>query len=744
MPDGSFGQTTQESENKNRSWRARLGAFFRTRQGAFTIWAVTVAVGLASIIALNFSPLVGLDYISEPFLNSIDAWLWIAAASCLFWLPILLLLLDPQDNMATGPRWQLSIVTLAALAGLALASAVFAPEFRDSFKIGPGESQWHGLAASPPLVVFFSFFGVVIIARLSNAALFARYAHQQYQARQEAVLAASVRGEEDKKDLLREMANHRKEQGNAEAIGALIGTVIVVLIATLAVFAGGLGTQTTIGRDVGLMIAVAIVSVFAIVFMLDWLSELAPVRSLGRWVNGASHYFAWLAAFYNFVDFLLVRIGAQVAGAGHTNPAARYAVLGTIHLSLAIMTWYLPDPLGLIPAFIGLTLALSVSRLWAWVEEDRNLAMITQFNPSAPRRVGFKEDYRDEAIFGFMFVLVLIPMALKQADAGGLFNLSYFESADHTDPTPWFVYFCFELAKALPVVDWADIYLEPGSIDTLSPTTPWGKHATFLARTLVDLVLVAALLQAISITLRNRQQKALYAARQISRLDEMLERVELRKAVAPPKSDWFKKGLDFRHYDPERLRELHSDTTNLRVKNFIELIFQQRGDSVGYAIAVLESLAKRRASIGELQKTFKTVKQEHQNSAKRVEVWDFEGVFDHLRSVEGLRDFKFDLIEFVYEIGAIETVGAPNELEELLRTLVFSPRRDQFKYTRVQAAKALIKIVPRLNDPVRVSELLAELKAARDDIFGAAQFVPTQLENALVTRLEEIGPPRVD
>lgn len=742
MADGSFEQPSPVSETKSRSWHSRFGAFLRTRQGVFTIWAAVVAIGLASALAVNFSPLAGLDYISEPFLNSSDASLWFAATSCLFWLPMMLLLLDPQDNMATGPRWQLSVATLTMLAILAVASAIFAPEIRQSFKIASGEGQWDAIIASPPLVAFFSFFAVVLITRVSNAALFARYAQQQYEARQEAVLAASVRGEDDKKALLREMADHRKEQGNAEAIGALLGTAIVMLIAGLAIVAGGLGSQTTIGRDVGLMIAAAIVSVFAVVFLLDWLSELPPVRALGRWVNGASHYFAWLAAFYNFVDFLLVRIGAQVAGAGHTNPAARYSAMATIHLSLAAMTWYLPDPLGLVPAFVGLTLALSVSRLWAWVEEDRNLAMITQFNPSAPRRVGFKEDYRDEAIFGFMFVLVLIPMALKQADAGGLFNLHYFESADHTDPTPWFVYFCFELAKALPIVDWADIYLEPGSIDTLDPTSPWGKHATFLARALVDLVLVAALLQAISITLRNRQQKALYAAHQISRLDEMLERVELRRAVARPKADWFKKGLDFRHYDPERLRELHSDTTNLRTKRYIELIFHQSGDSVGYAIAVLESLAKRRASLGELQKTFKTVKREHQSSTKRVEVWDFEGVFDHLRSVEGLRDFKFDLIDFVYEIGATEKAGAPNELEDLLRMLVFSPRRDQFKYTRVQAAKVLTRIVHRLDDPVRVSELLAELKAASADIFGAAEFVPAQLERALVTRLEEIGPPR--
>jgi len=721
--------------------RPRIGEFLRTRNGLLTILAILAGVALALVLALNFSPAWGLDLIEAPFLTSIDAWIWFATSTCLLWLPLLLLLLDPPDNMATGPRLALPIVTLGVLVGLAIASVVFRVFLESSFRIERGGTQIQTILASAPVAAFFAVLGLAFIARIWNAGLFARYAGLQYRARREEALNASAGGDAGAKELIKEVSAHRKEQGNAEALSALIATVAVALIAWLAIVVGGWKPETRIGRDVGMIIAGLIVGIFVVVILLDWLAELPAVRALSRMINGASYYLAPLAAFYNFVDTLLVRIGAHVAGAGHNDPLARYGVLAGTQLCLAIMTWFLPDPLGLIPAFFGFTLALSVSRLWAWVEEDRNLALITQFNPNSPRRIGFKEDYRDEAIFGFVFVLALIPMALKQADAGALFNLDYFVDANPNDPSPWFVYFCFELAKALPVIDWADIYLKPGNFDTLTPTDPWGQHATFLARALVDLVLVAALVQAISITLRNRQQKTLYASHQINRLDELVEREELRKAVARPKAEWFRLPLDFRHYNPDRLRELHSNTTDPRRKEFIETIFEQGGQAVGYALEVLEKLAKRRAPVEELEKTLKTVQLEHGAGVHKPHAMDLEGVFDDLRSVEGLKTFKVSLLNFAEEIGFVEELGPPTDLAELLELVIFSPRRDQFQYTRIYAARILTRIVPRLHEPDRLSNLLANLKAARTEIFGAAAFVPEQLELALVTRLKEIGPP---
>ena len=699
--------------------------------------ASAAAFFLLITLGINFSPLLGLGLIEKPFITTLDAWMWFAVATCTLWFPLLLLLLDPPDNMATGPSLPLALVTLGILCILAVASITVRFFLQGELERSAGSNS-----VSPAVMAaFFAVLLTVLIARGWNAALFAKYAHAQYRAREEEAARASAGGDAGAADLLREVSTHNNEQGNAEAVSALIATVAVGLIGAFAVYAGGWTRETRIGSDIGLAIAGLIFGVFAVVILLDWLAEVPAVRSLGKTINGFSRYLRPLAIFYNAVDLVLVRLGAHVAGAGHNNPVARYGILAGTQLSLLVMAWFLPDPLGLVPALISLTLALSVSRLWAWVEEDRNLALITQFNPNTPRRVGFKEDYRDEALFGFLFVLFLVPIALKQADAGHLFQVDYFVDADPTSPVPWFVYFVFELAKALPIVDWADIYLEPGNFDTLIPTDPWGQHITFVARALVDLVLVAALLQAISVALRTRQQKALYASRQIDRLDELVEREELKRALARPERDWFNGAVDFRHYSPDRLRELHSNTSDTRRRRFIETIFEKGGRDVGYALAVLEKLAKRRANVGELEQTFTTVKVEHQAGANRLGAMDLEGVFDNLRSVEGLRAFKYSLLDFAEEIGFVDEQGAPTELAELLELVIFSPRRDQFQYTRLHAAAVLVKIIPRIAEPDRISKLLANLKAARQEIFGASRRVPDLLEVALVERLREIGPP---
>ncbi len=245
----------------------------------------------------------------------------------------------------------------------------------------------------------------------------------------------------------------------------------------------------------------------------------------------------------------------------------------------------------------------------------------------------------------------------------------------------------------------------------------------------------------LSVTLRTRQQKALYATRQIDRLDELVEREELKRALARPERGWFNGAVDFRHYNPDRLRELHSNTTDARRKRFIETIFERGGRDVGYAVAVLEKLAKRRATVEELEQTFATVRLEHQSDVNHLGAMDLEGVFDNLRGVEGLRAFKYSLLDFAEEIGFVEEQGPPTELAELLELVTFSPRRDQFQYTRLHAASVLTKIVPRISEADRLSKLLANLKAARQEIFGASHRVPDLLERALIERLREIGPP---
>lgn len=721
----------------------------RTRNGTLRLCLLAAVIALVGVLLLNYSPAMGFVFIREPFLTSISAWSWLATAASLALLPAILLLLDPPDNMGTGPGLPMPLVTLGLLGILAFAAAVL--------KYWPQAAGWfseEGQTLTAPLVTFFTLLSVAFVGRAWNAALFARYARDQYENRRVEASKASARGDEQAQELVREVRDHRDEQESAEAISAFIATSAVILIGYLAYLAGDWTQTTRISGAVGLFIAAGILGIFAVVILLDWIAELPPVRSLGRLLGRASYVLAPLANFYNFVDDLLVRIGAHAAGTGHLNPVARYGVLAGTQLCLAIMAWCLPDPLGLIPAALGLILALSVSRLWAWVEEDRNLALITSFNPNSPRRIGFKEDYRDEAIFGFLFLLALIPIALKQADAGHFLGLQYFEGADPQTPLPWIIYVCFELAKALPIVDWADIYLDPDNFETLKPIDPWGQHATFLARAMVDLILVASLLQAINIALRNRQQKALYRARQIDRLDEMVEREELNKVLARPRDRWFDGPIHFGRYNLERLRELHANSQDQRRREFIEIIFDRRKERVGPAIQALEQLAKRRASSTDLEQTLLAVKQEHAQAIKtggKTDVSDLQPVFEYLRAVEGFKPFKLALLDFAEQVGYVDEPEAPVWLARLLRIIIYSTSQDQQTYTRVHAGKILLRIIPHLPDiPIPdtpdpstplVTELLRDHITARESVFGSAKRLAADIELALRRRLQELGRP---
>ncbi|UPT63437.1 MAG: hypothetical protein M0D54_02410 [Hyphomonadaceae bacterium JAD_PAG50586_4] len=377
---------------------------------------------------------------------------------------------------------------------------------------------------------------------------------------------------------------------------------------------------------------------------------------------------------------------------------------------------------------------MSISRLWSWVEDDRALAVITRFSPKAPIRVGFREDFRDETLLGFIFVLILIPIAMMQAHASQMFGEPLFENSQDDRFGPWIGYLGFELAKALPVVDWADIYSLSEGADVMRPTRPIGMHAVFAARAMVDLVLIAALLQAISISSRNRQQKALYAINQIQRLDEIIERRELSRALARPENEWFDEGvIDFRHYDRARLNELRSTSQDQRVRSFVERILRESGEAFEAAIEVLTRLASHRAPESELADALKAVRIEHDAKEHAVTAPDLVEVLDSLRNIEGMKAIKVAIIDLAMQL------DPPNETADLLELAMFGAGRDRFQYTRLHAAKVLTDLSARLNDRERLRELLHQLNTAPDDTFGARVFVPNALRQALQERLRELA-----
>ncbi|MEZ5961536.1 MAG: hypothetical protein R3C30_14100 [Hyphomonadaceae bacterium] len=266
----------------------------------------------------------------------------------------------------------------------------------------------------------------------------------------------------------------------------------------------------------------------------------------------------------SFIDGILVFAVAGGAGASQPWPLVRYVLLACSIIPCGILGFYLPPPLGLIPIAWGFVVAISISRRWAWVEDDRDVYMLNRRYQGAHVRIGFAQDLRDEALLSFMSMFFLVPLALRQfhdwsvISGQPLFTIDPEVTVHLLD---WIGYYGTELAKAVPFVDWAEIYQVEGAAP-IEATTQNSRHVVFATRVLVDLVFLAALLQALSISARNAKQMDLFKAGVMDRLDPFIEPDEFRKLVfRDSEGKWREHEANiqaFPKYDPLRLAELSS------------------------------------------------------------------------------------------------------------------------------------------------------------------------------------------
>ncbi len=279
----------------------------------------------------------------------------------------------------------------------------------------------------------------------------------------------------------------------------------------------------------------------------------------------------------SWMDSVLVRLVAPLTGATQHGPLVPHSFVIFSLLPLTALGFILPEPYGLAPIALGMLMVISLGRRWAWIEEDREIASRLLRTDGKEIQIGFENDLKDEALLGYAFLFILVPLALHQIN--GIFHA--FTGSDGTpisDPFfAWLSFFGGELAKAVPFVDWWEIY----SVDIKTPVAgacagsasdctlgivPAAKHLTFIARAMVDLVIMAALFQAIGIWQRSRAQDKLYDAGQLDAFDPFTEerffRSGMRKQrnVPTEQNDHIKKGPQFtpRHVFEERIeRHLH-------------------------------------------------------------------------------------------------------------------------------------------------------------------------------------------
>lgn len=305
----------------------------------------------------------------------------------------------------------------------------------------------------------------------------------------------------------------------------------------------------------------------------------APVGAIARALNSPID---WIGKFLSVFDSMLVFAVANAAGTSQSNVFLRYAILLSMVGACAALGYFWEPPVAFIPIAWGFIVAFSISRRWAWIEGDRELAMLNPRISQAHIRVGFSQNLRDESLVAFLSMFLLVPLALRQAQiladsrAIELFVLSSGTNIDSI--LTWIAFYGTELAKAVPFVDWAEVYHVEGDTQ-VTARSDLAQHAIFLTRVLIDLVFLAALLQAISSASRDAQQKELfYKKRTIQHLDPFTEPEEFRMLVRrAPSGEWEENGErfdDFPKYDPNRLVEL-SANADPRIARAADLLIRR-------------------------------------------------------------------------------------------------------------------------------------------------------------------------
>jgi formylglycine-generating enzyme required for sulfatase activity len=338
-------------------------------------------------------------------------------------------------------------------------------------------------------------------------------------------------------------------------------------------------------------------------------AALVPTMNLADraagFISGVGRAISPFGRMLSVLDSILVFAVAGAAGVTQGSLLVRYAaLLGTLG-ACAFMGYWVPPPWGLAPLAWGFLVAVAISRRWAWIETDRELAMLNRRFVGPHLRIGFGQDLRDEALLSFASLLVLVPLALRQAQISALdahFELFNADLERAESLRTWIGFFGSELAKAVPFVDWAEVYDVSAAEDSLVQSRI-SQHFVFATRILVDFVFLAALLQALSISARNAAQRGLFYEGQLDRLDPFLEPHEFRKLLRRGASGRMEPDGElvaaFPAYDPIRLGELAGEDHDRLLRRAVNAVRARQGGDLS---ATYRELAER-ARVAQPDKT---------------------------------------------------------------------------------------------------------------------------------------------
>jgi len=460
------------------------------------------------------------------------------------------------------------------------------------------------------------------------------------------------------------------------------------------------GRVTSLPSDMSLLINLAImftvVAIFVAFIFIPHIARLINSFSAKN-PDGSVPVAAGLslqapAQAVSYLDSVLVHIVAPLTGATQHGRGVPHGFVLLSLLPLTALGFILAPPYGLVPIILGVLMIVALGRRWAWIEEDRETASRLLKTSSPEIQVGFDNDLKDEALLGYATLFIFVPLALYQING----SANVFEIHEVQNPfIAWLAFFGAELAKAVPFVDWWEIY----NVDLNSPVTgvtmdiggqettaPLAKHLTFAARAMVDLVIMAALLQAIGIWQRTRTQRHLFAIGHVNHFDPFAERDFFESAITPgqtkPKPEFIKKirkhvtareGLKLpgEPYSPERLGDL-LQSENQRVRDTALWMVQEYNILTGTPAEKLDQIrlqwlnlsfpqlsgsglsAHRRRLLDEKSKFEQLLSElgERRAEIRKNDVGLLLGLFEDIHQIP---EFSFSQIEGVWLLGQLSS-----------------------------------------------------------------------------------------
>lgn len=467
-----------------------------------------------------------------------------------------------------------------------------------------------------------------------------------------------------------------------------------------------IGVDQVIAVEMGRLVVIGVAALFVIAVAATWepivrIAKLAAASSVGGVIQIIGRVLSW-------IDGFLVFAVAGAAGAGQPNAYIRFGMLFGVLATCGAMGYWLDPPWGFIPIVWGFLTAIAMSRCWAWVEDDRELAMLSGRYHGDHLRIGFKQNYRAEALWAFTALFFFVPLALRQAQLlADLrdFPLFTIHGVSHDDIGEWIGFYGTELAKAVPFVDWAEVYHVEGDAP-IKTDSEAARHVVFATRVIVDLLLLATLLQALAAASRNNNQNELfYKKRQIFKLDPFTERVAFLGMRMKQGGQWVTNDAEIDKFPPNydavrlaelsdeqrypdlalvaqelRRRSINTDGPNSSEQFYQELMRRVRAKKKdakaieGLASAMRqERIAPRIAELDEARRTLNEMSSMNRAREYIMEMIasanDDELRFNALRSA--LRGPHYDRIRYVREIALrgiqAEAIAAPGPARDDVR-----------------------------------------------------------------------------